>query len=157
MTTNYIDVPRNGEVAGNIRQLMKDRGWTVPDLNEKLGMKRSAANVYGWIKAKGAPGAEMQKRLAKLTGTKASDWAPNEAQSAPKPGQEIVRVYPPREQKPQPDILSFTVSPEGAARIRLDVTLPVQMAMPLVRMLLDQGLIVRDSSNGRDDNSNQNL
>jgi hypothetical protein len=39
------------------------------------------------------------------------------------------------------DVLSFSVSATGEARIRLDVALPLETAKPLLRMLLDAGIV----------------
>lgn len=39
------------------------------------------------------------------------------------------------------EVLAFTANNAGEARIRLDVTLPMAAATPLLRMLLDAGLV----------------
>jgi hypothetical protein len=39
-------------------------------------------------------------------------------------------------------VLSFTVNEDGNARIRLDASMPYDKAVPLLRLLLDAGMIV---------------
>ena len=39
------------------------------------------------------------------------------------------------------DILSFAVTATGEARIKLDIVLPLANATPLLRMLLDAGVV----------------
>ena len=43
------------------------------------------------------------------------------------------------------DVLAFNVNSEGNARLRLDVTLPLVTAAPLLRMLLDAGIVMGGS------------
>jgi hypothetical protein len=40
------------------------------------------------------------------------------------------------------DVLGFSVGTDGMARLRLDVTLPLDQAAPLLRVLLDAGVVL---------------
>jgi hypothetical protein len=61
---------------------------------------------------------------------------------APAPSQ-AVAVIPATKLAPARvgDVLSFVVSGDGMARIKLDATLPLATATPLFRMLLDAGIV----------------
>jgi hypothetical protein len=53
-------------------------------------------------------------------------------------------LLPPKQAAKAPDVLMFNVSPDGEARLRLDVTLPIDKAMPLVRLLFDAGVVINN-------------
>jgi hypothetical protein len=45
-----------------------------------------------------------------------------------------------------PEVLHFAVLTDGTARLRMDVTLPAERGVGLLRLLLDAGMIVASSS-----------
>ncbi len=133
-----------GHIASRLRGFMAERKWKVADLNAALGRKRGDANAFSWVNGKGAPGDEMRATLAKLTGISEADL-----RMRPRPEKNItgghlpavplVRVAPARALGG--DVLGFNVAADGTARLRLDVTLPLATATPLLRMLLDAGIV----------------
>jgi transcriptional regulator with XRE-family HTH domain len=140
-----------GHVAAHIRSLLKSKGWSIGDLNSALGIPRSNTGSYLWLNGKGAPGAENRKNLAKLSGLKPDDFARRSAKQ-PK-SQEVVRFQPlaspaalthPKAN----EVLTFTVLDNGRARIKLDVMLDVNDAMPLMRLLMDAEAVKSTSNTG---------
>ena len=131
-----------GHIAAAVRDLLKARGWKPADLSEALGIERgSGAQVSSWMNAKGAPGPENRKKLGKLMGV-APDSLMRRDRAVAVVAQRLPAVVAAAEGRPRAsDVLSFTVDSTGGARIRLDVTLPLEHAMPLVRLLLDAHLV----------------
>lgn len=43
------------------------------------------------------------------------------------------------------EVLSFVAMDDGSARVRVDVTLPVAQGAPLLRLLLDAGLMLGEA------------
>jgi hypothetical protein len=113
---------------------------SAPDLSVALGLGRGSATVYKWLSGKGGPAPKWRAKLAKVTGI----LARKPGDPAPAPSQ-AVAVIPAAATKLAParvgDVLSFVVSGDGMARIKLDATLPLATATPLFRMLLDAGIV----------------
>jgi hypothetical protein len=143
-----------GHIASRLRGFLAERKWKVADLNAALGRKRGDANAFSWVNGKGAPGDEMRATLAKLTGISEADL-----RMRPRPDGAARERLPaavdrtPRVAPARPlggDVLGFVVSPDGMARLRLDVTLPLAVATPLLRMLLDAGVVFAVPEQGGD-------
>jgi hypothetical protein len=142
-----------GHISIAIRKLLKDMNWSMGDLNDALGISRLNTGTYQWANAKGAPGPKTQAKLAKMSGLKASDFARRIVKTSK--SQEVVKYRPqPQLQPPAAalthpkasEVLTFTVLDNGRARIKLDVTLATEDAMPLMRLLMDAEA-VRTQSN----------
>lgn len=125
-------VAKYGRVAAKLRQYVADNKLSRGDLSERLGFKRDAAHVYGWLASKAGPGPEARRKLAKLTGTKPDDWKADGLHpgvstktilSLPKP------VAPDR-------ILSFNMLSNGQAKLQLDVTGDAEMLKTLLNHIL---------------------
>lgn len=140
------EVARFGHIAAALRAVMKQRGWKVPDFNEALGKTRGDAGIFKWLAARGAPSPANRALLAEVTGIPEAALRPRVPGAPPPPSQAVALVEPPPAKISAAtvrvgDVLSFVVSSTGEARIRLDVSLPVAAATPLLRMLLDAGLV----------------
>jgi transcriptional regulator with XRE-family HTH domain len=118
---------------------------TAPDLSEALGLGRGSATVYKWLSGKGGPASELRAKLAKVTGIPEAELiARKPGDPAPAPSQAVALVTSPATKLAPArvgDVLSFVVSGDGMARIKLDATLPLATATPLFRMLLDAGIV----------------
>jgi hypothetical protein len=118
-----VQLASNATFAGQLRALLKQRGWKITDLSEAIGKERSYSPPRAWIAGRSLPvGANLlavQKLLAGVTG--------------PAPPTPVITAGG--------NPLSFVVSGDGTARIRLDVLLPIERAMPLLRLLLDAHIV----------------
>jgi len=130
-----LQIAKYGHIAGALRAFVAERGWTLSELGRQLGLRPSAP--HPWITAQGAPGPEMRKKLAKLTGLPRETFAPRKPDKIGPPATPAVALPPGPAARRVGEVLAFTVNDAGEARIRLDVTLPLAQAMPLVRLLLD--------------------
>jgi hypothetical protein len=141
-----------GHVATVIRKAVQEKFETVGDLNQALGRDRGHTGVYGWINGKGAPGPEIRPKLAKLLGVPEASLERREAGErvsvAKEPATAMVRLPSPGAPAPAraPEVLHFAVLTDGTARLRMDVTLPAERGVALLRLLLDAGMIVASSS-----------
>jgi transcriptional regulator with XRE-family HTH domain len=144
------EIARNGHIAALIRSELAKRQWTVADLCRAMGLDSKSTSVYPWIKGTSAPGANFRRMLVKAFGVEESELMPREVDAAPTPSALVpvskVRVPPvalaaARSLAATGDLLAFTVGPDGTARLRLDVTLPTEQAVPLLRILLDAGFV----------------
>ena len=140
-------IARYGHIASAIRAFLKVKGWNPPDLSEALGWGRHSTATYHWLNSKGAPGPDLRPALAKLIGVPdvqvaARSGQPRLALEAPdKLARPSVKLEA-ASVKPRPgEALAFTVQADGQARIRLDVTLPLALATPLLRMIMDAGVV----------------
>ena len=135
-------VAKFGHFAATLRKWMKDHDVSIRELNEKLGRAETNTAPYMWINAKMAPGPTLRPLLAKVTGIPGSELMPRSM--APGPGKAVMIL--PR-QEPTPlvpvarNVLSFIVTNDNMATIKVDATLPLETATPLLRMLLDAGVI----------------
>lgn len=133
-----------GHIAGALRQKMAERGMTVPDLQKAIGMPRTSPGVYTWLAAKGGPSEENRKRLSKALGIPEADLIPRTDETAKIGRPRGSTTIAPRTAdsfKPRPsDVLSFAMNDEGQARIKVDVTLAADRALPLLRTLMDAGI-----------------
>lgn len=141
MTTLRPNPIRNGHAAAVIRAAMKRLDFAPADLNQKLGRMRGHSGVYMWMNAKALPADDMRAQVAKLLGVAEADLLPRA--EAPKPVPDLgPRLPAPRTSIGHGDVLSFRVNGGGEARITLDITLGLDKAVPLLRMLLDAGLVL---------------
>jgi hypothetical protein len=137
------EIARFGHIAAFLREQMQQRGCkNVADLNTLLGLTRGNAITFKWLHARGGPSPDYRKKLAKVFNVKPDFFKPREGGEAGTPdivpGQAVVLAPHSR----VTDVLQFNITSAGDARIRLDVTLPVAQAVPVLRMLLDQGLLL---------------
>ena len=143
-TTTPREVAMFGHIAVALRKAMEAKGWSIGDLNQALGRDRAFAGTYAWVGGRGAPSPENAQKVSKLLGIPMTELTKRDADAAPKvtliePGRSLVtRVSPATTIR---DVLSFKVNTGGEARLQLDATLPVEKAMPLLRMLLDAGIV----------------
>lgn len=126
-----------GHIAARVRAELTRRNMTVRQLNLALGVRVDSSMPYMWMTCRSAPNPTMRGKLAKILAIPETELMKREGgQQAPVPA-----VIEPRAQRPA-EVLAFTINNAGEARIRLDTSLPVERAMPLVRMLLDAGLVL---------------
>jgi hypothetical protein len=148
--TSADQLARLGHIAAAISGAMKAKGITVADLGRALNSK--AANPYGtvkyWLDCKGAPNGEMRKKLSKILGLPETALTALRGDATQREAAAVHALVPalgaslgPVKAR-TPDVLTFTVEAGGMARLRLDVSLPVAAAVPLLRMILDAGLVL---------------
>ena len=138
------EVARYGHIAAALRAMMKQRGWGMPEFNEALGRQRGDAGIFKWVRGTGAPNPQSRALISRVTGIVEEDLTPREP-GEPPPRTALV-VAPPGGVKLLPpvratDPLTFRVTPAGETHIRLDITLPADKGVPLLRMLLDAGIV----------------
>ena len=134
-------VARYGHIAARLRAFLAEKSWSIGDLNQAMGIKRANTAIYGYVNCRGAPGPKVAAKLAKLMGCPESELRARDGKGPP-PGQDVT-VLPAKPLPPRPlDVLQFAVQSDGNARIRLDCVLPFDKATPLLRTLLDAGLVV---------------
>jgi hypothetical protein len=133
-----------GHVAAALRKALSERSWKIGDLNAAVGKPRAYAGVYQYVSAKSAPGPAMRKKLSKVLAIPETALLRRHPNAA-----SVAEVVPLRIEGPTPariasgsPVLSFTVNEDGNARIRLDASMPYDKAVPLLRLLLDAGMIV---------------
>lgn len=134
-------IARNGHIAVAIRDFLARKGWKISQLNEAIGLSPERSNVYVWMSGKIAPSSIYQGKLARIMGVPIATLAPKEPSESPG-GLPPVLLTGPTAASRSRDILTITFAADGSAHIKLDATLPAPQAMPIVRLLLDAGLIV---------------
>jgi len=107
------------EIAAKLRDAITQSGMELPDVNVAIGFRRNDTRIYNWLKARSTPPEDMLRKLATVLAIPEQELMP--------PAPILPRVG---------EVLTVTVNDAGNARIRLDVTLPLAQAMPLLRLLL---------------------
>lgn len=139
-----LELARYGHIAAFLRQQMEERGLKRPvDLNQLLGLDRGNTLAHKWLNGFGAPTKKNRALLAKKFGTQADFFLPRTGKA---PTEQLPVVRQVAASARVPEVLSFAVQADGTARIRLDVTLPIEQGAPLLRMLLDAGLVIGHST-----------
>lgn len=129
------EVQRNGAVAAVLREQMGRLGLNQPQVAEAIGSH--ASSVSSWFRAKAIVPGKFRAPLAKLLGVPEASLNPADDALAATP------TAPVASKRGAVDLLSFVISEPGQARLRLDATLPIDKAVPLLRMLLDAGIVFR--------------
>lgn len=127
-------VQRNGAVAAVIREAMKRKGLTQADIVRAIGVNNST--VSSWVNAKHKVLPTIRSKLAALLEVPEASLDHRQAHG----DGPVVLAAAPRVKR-EADVLSFSISDTGEARLRFDMTLPLDKATPLLRMLLDAGLV----------------
>jgi hypothetical protein len=136
-------IARYGHIAVALRAAMKQRGWGIPEFNEAIGKDRGDAGVFKWLRGTGGISEQNRALISRTTGIPEHELVAR-VPGAPPPARAValVEAFPAKISTARVgDVLSFTVSASGEARIRLDVSMPLATAAPLLRMLLDAGLV----------------
>jgi len=136
-----LQVAMFGHIAVALREAMAARDWKPGDLNVQLGRPRAHAGVYHYLAGKGAPAPKVRAKLAKALNIPEAELMPRKVGEAVPVAAIEGPASAPRA-APAVPVLQFAVSDDGTARIRLDVSLPTAQAVPLLRLLLDAGMIV---------------
>ena len=125
-------------MATFLRAELNARGWSVITLNEHLGIKRTATAAYPWLNGTHSPNAMYIDRLEKLF--------PDAPKGIFYPKASVKmedNVVPMLRTTRSNNPLQFNVMPDGAARLQLDITGPLDELSVLLRMLLDQSELLR--------------
>jgi len=125
-------------MATFLRAELNARGWSVINLNEHLGLKRNATAVYPWLNGTSPPREALVVRLEKLF--------PDAPKGIFYPKASVKmedNVVPMLRTTRSNNPLQFNVMPDGAARLQLDITGPLDELSVLLRMLLDQSELLR--------------
>lgn len=138
-----------GHIATALRAVMQKHHWSVGDMHERLGMERRSTTLYGHLACRAAPGPELRDKMAKVFHIPETELMKRDLVT----GQSVVTVSEPRQHIMKPmsplPVLSFTVDASGMARIKLDAAMSLAAASPLLRILLDAGIV--PSTQGDDD------
>jgi hypothetical protein len=131
-----------GHIATAIREAMARKQWKPGDLNRALGKAAGDAGVYKYLSGKGAPIPVNARKLAKALGISPDALVKRRLSESVvgEPTNAVVRVAG-AVRAPDP-ILMFATLPDGTARIKLDVSGPIAEIVPLLRMLLDAGMVI---------------
>jgi hypothetical protein len=142
-----------GHIAAMLRAYLKRTDQDIAAINKAIGKERSYSGPYVWLNCKGGPGPDNRVKLAKLLDCQPDDLAAKVRGKAPdKPVVPVpdrwIDAGPARAAPAGPrraDALSFVVTAQGEAHIKLDVTLPLAEGSALLRMILDAGVVFSTS------------
>jgi len=143
-----------GHVAKLIRDELERRKWKISDLHRAIGEDVKSTRAYAWVNCRSSITDKFRPKVAKALGLKESDLIPRDLSQVQLPAVmsdaklravQAAQAAPARTLTAAGDVLAFSVNAEGNARLRLDVTLPLTTAAPLLRMLLDAGIVMGGS------------
>ena len=136
-------MPRYPALAAAMRAYLGQHQISVAELGRRLGVSDSAP--HPWLAGRGAPGPALRAKVSALLGVSVTGLM-----GKGDPGAVVVRPAPgPVSVVPAVhDVWQLAFRSDGTARIKLDVTLPVERAMPIIRLLMDVGLVADQGSEG---------
>lgn len=142
------EMAKFGHIATLIRSYMEKHAMKAPAFAQLMGFKdiKHLSQIYKWGNAKAGPGPMYRGKLAKVLGCEPDYLKPHDAEYYR--NNHPVTTMPSHTGRPRitdGPVLQFQASADGEARVRLDVTLPVAQAMPLLRILLDAGFLIGSS------------
>jgi hypothetical protein len=134
-----------GHVAALIRRELEKREWSVADFHRAIGEDVKSTRAYAWIACKVRITDQFRPKVAKALGVKEEDLMPRElttqavavVSDAKLRAVQAMQGAPARTLTAAGDVLAFSVNAEGNARLRLDVTLPLDKGSKVLRLLLD--------------------
>lgn len=148
---NPHQIAMYGHIARVLQNFMAKKDWNVGDLNHAMGFDRSYSAGYQWVNGKSGPGPKLCIKLAKVTGIPVAELTPHKLPRLKGSALVTLPVSNPSSSLPGPlvatrkvaasEVLSFGVASDGQATIKLNATMPMHLAVPLLRMLLDAGLV----------------
>lgn len=144
-------VAQYGHVAAELRKALAERGWKPGDLNAAIGRDRASPAVYTYLNAKGAPAPKMRKVLSHTLNIPETALQRRHLNHV-----SVAEAAPMRIEGPggaprlaaAPPVLTFAIDDTGGmATLKLHVYRPIEEVVPLLRILLDAGAIVRGGMN----------
>lgn len=131
-------ITKLGHIVIALRKYLEEKDMNVSNFNRAMGYEAGYAPTYNVVNGKIAPGRTMRERITKVTGIPELELMPRETTAVTViPKGPVGKML---DQLQRSDVLSFTINGNGEARIKLDVTLPIESAKPLFRLLLDAGV-----------------
>jgi hypothetical protein len=155
--------PAIAVVAEVIREAMRVRRLSVPELTTMLGLEKSQRGaVSHWVVGKNGPGPQIRPKLAEVLGVPQDQLAvvshrrnvapPNfqpPTSEAMGPAQRAVALVTakapellPAAGPPVQDVFVIRARSDGTMGIRLDASLPYAKGTQLVQFLLNFGLVI---------------
>ena len=132
-------IAKFGHIVIALRKYLEEKDMNVSDFNRAMGYEAGYPATYNVVNGKIAPGAAMRVKITKITGIPESELMPKETTELTViPKGPVGKML---DQLQRNDILSFTVNNHGEAKIKFEITLPVNEAMPLLRILMDTGVV----------------
>ena len=128
-----------GHIAVALREWMNQNKVSIRELNDRIGLKETNTAIYNWLNCKAAPGHATRAFIVKATGIPESDLLPRSM--VPSPRIAIAATLAPSARSKTQDVLGFNVDSDGMATITLHARLPLDTATPLLRMILDAGVV----------------
>jgi hypothetical protein len=129
------EIAKYGHIAARLRGLIDSGKWTYATLSRAAGLSQHNGS-WAWVNARAAPRESTARALAKAIGCDWQDLRPKKLGDSEPEAPEAEST--PVTTAPVP-VFSFTVLSDGNARVKLDTTLPLESAKPLIRMLFDAG------------------
>lgn len=129
--------PQHPQIAATLREAMERKGLTAGDVAEKLMGTRASSVAYNWVAGRNAPAPKYRAPLAKLLGISVEDLKPRDDVTYRTNGAAAVTVKAPaRDMRSAEQQLSFTILSGGQARLRVDVTGPLERISPILLQLM---------------------
>lgn len=134
--TTPEQIARFGHIAIALRGYMDRSGKTPKEINIALGREVHNPGIYLWCKGKQAPPSHIVEQLSRLTGISEIDLTPKQLNGT---GKSLIVI-----EKKQREVKSvrpvMTIGEDGQANIALNVTLPIDQASDLLKLIVEWGL-----------------
>lgn len=135
-----------GHIAALVREALEAKGLSPADFNHEAGFARDSTFIYQVRSGKQPPSPRMVEALHKVLGINRSDLRPRTTTRMPKSiGRPPALINPETGGKIH-DILGFSIDNAGNGRLKLDLIASIDTVVPLLRMLLDMGLVISQNA-----------
>lgn len=139
-------IARIGHAASAVRAALERLDLSPGDFNQRLGLPRKHTQIYNVLNCKVAIGPRYLAKYSKALGIPEHDLEPRELVQA-EPQARVPRVINGTPLPRAHDVLGFSIDSDGNARLKLDLVASIETVTPVLRMLLDLGLVVSKGGN----------
>lgn len=116
---------------------MARKGLTASDVSDKLIGSRASSVPYNWVAGRNVPAPKYRAKLARLLDISVEDLTPRDDVTYRTNGAAAVTAKAPaRDLRHAEQQLSFTILSDGQARLRVDVTGPLERISPILLQLM---------------------
>lgn len=136
-----------GHIAGVVRAALEAKHMTVSQFNEAAGLARHNSEIYQIRACKSGASPRMARLIHKILGVPVADLAPRAPSKMPT---RALTLAPRPYHRSATDVLGFSIDEAGKARLKLDFTATPDVVVPILRMLLDLGLVISKGDHRRD-------
>lgn len=138
-----------GHIAAIVRAALEAKRMSVREFNLAAGFSPNNTEIYQIRACKSGVSVRMARIIHKVLDIPVKDLEARAPVKMPIPSRALT-LSPRPYTKSHSDVLGFSIDEGGKARLKLDFTASPEVVVPILRMLLDLGLVISKGDHRRD-------